>query len=117
MNGQDLLDSAEQAVRAAGELAGQLVDQGRLRRRLAELRARTDEHLRRVGGMMYDTHTGSPVSTEDLVAELRAIDELKRQTADLEARLPQSARRSICPWCGGAAEPGDVFCRDCGRKL
>ena len=102
MNGQDLLDSAEQAVRAAGELAGQLVDQGRLRRRLAELRARTDEHLRRVGVAQQERH---------------AADELKRQTADLEARLPQSARRSVCPWCGGAAEPGDVFCRDCGRKL
>ncbi len=80
----DLLDSARQAAAAAGSFACRTVEQGRQRFRLAELRSQADRRLREVGRMIYATHTGNPTPPEDLLAELKAIDELNRRIAELE---------------------------------
>ena len=105
---------ALEAAAAARERAGKLADAVRLRAQAARVEGEVEEKLMEAGGMVYATHTGSPTESEELVAKLREIDELKARLAELNAEL---GRKRACSACGAPAGEGDAFCRECGEKL
>lgn len=101
-------------IRAAGRSqAGRSrrgMEGGELRRSLSALRSQADRHLLEVGRMVYAVHSGVPIPSADLLPELRAVDALNRRIRDLEAAVS-------CAGCGAVPRPGDIYCRECGRKL
>ena len=73
--------------------------------------------LREVGEMIYATHTGTLTESEVLLAKLQEIDGLRQQIDRLEREIARLQGGAVCPFCGAAARSGDVFCRECGKKL
>lgn len=124
---EELLDSVQRTAGQVGEVAadaaygvgrkaGELLSVAKLRMRVATLEGAVEGCLAEIGEMVYATHTGSPTDSEVLLEKLREIDGLHEQIAALKARIDQ-AKEAVCPVCGAALRPGDVFCRECGGKL
>lgn len=125
---QDLLNSVQRtagqmggvaadAAYGVGRKAGELLSTGKLRIQIATMEGQVEGCLAEIGEMMYATHTGVPTDSEELLEKLREIDGLKAHIAELNAQIDQARQSSLCPVCGAAVCPGDVFCRECGGKL
>ena len=108
---------AADAAGAVGKRAGALLSAAKLNIQAAEARRAADDALRQVGEMIYSTHTGHPTGSEVLLAKLQEIAALLESAAALERESARLQSGGICPACGAAARPGDVFCRECGEKL
>ena len=110
-------DLAADAVYGAGQMADDLLSSAKLRVRSATVEGDIKGKLTEVGEMVYATHTGNPTESEDLLAKLREIDELKAQLADINESLGRAPAAPVCPTCGAAVREEDAFCRECGGKL
>ena len=109
--------AAADAAYLASHQALRLMDSAKLRLQLAELEGQRDRELRRVGELVYATHTGDPTDSEQLLEQLRAVDGVNDQIAGVEEELVRRNGGQVCPRCGGASAGGDRFCRHCGAKL
>ncbi len=89
MDTRTILDGAGRVCRSAGDWSRRAVEAVRLRSRLAALRAEADGRLLTAGRMVYATHTGAPTPSEKLLAELQAVDVLRREIREAEHRLRQ----------------------------
>lgn len=101
----------------ACEGAEKLAEGVKLRYEAARVEGEMDEKLMEAGGMVYATHSGNPTESEELLAKLREIDDLKARLTELNETLGRTAEGAACPACGEAVEEGDRFCRSCGEKL
>lgn len=97
--------------------AMELLTAGRRNVRLAELEASVLTELRRVGEMIYATHTGNPTDSDVLLAKLREIDVLYHEIDALKRKAAAAKGFPVCGICGSVGEKGDLYCRDCGRQL
>ena len=109
--------AAADAAYLASHQALRLMDSAKLRLHLAELENRRDRELCRVGQLVYATHTGDPTDSEQLLEQLRAVDGVNDQIAEVEAELVRRNGGQVCSRCGGASAGGDRYCRHCGAKL
>ena len=53
--------------------------------------------------VLEEAVTEQPVETDNVVAE--------------ETKTEESSAEAVCPYCGSALEPGQIFCTNCGQKL
>lgn len=106
--------TAGAALYGAGKQAGALAQQARRGARLVSLKASVHARLRTVGQMLYDTHSGHPADSEQLLQTLQEIDTLNEEIARCRPDRPDLRR---CPTCAAQARPGDQYCRQCGQKL
>ena len=109
--------AAADAAYLASHQALRLMDSAKLRVQLAELENRRDRELRRVGELVYATHTGDPTDSEQLLEQLQVVDGVNEQIAGVNAELVRRKGGRVCPRCGGASAGDDRFCRHCGAKL
>ena len=109
--------AAADAAYLASHQAVRLMDSAKLRLRLVELENRRDRELRRVGELVYATHTGDPTDSEALLEQLRTVDGVNEQIAEVNGELVRRNGGQICQRCGGASGGDDRFCRHCGAKL
>ena len=110
-------DTAADAAYGVGKKAESLLSTAKLNIKIADLKGQISQQLKAVGEMIYGTHTGNPTESEVLLNKLEEIDGLYAQIAELEALLGRQPAPAACPDCGKESREGDVFCRDCGRKL
>ena len=109
--------AAADAAYLASHQAVRLMDSAKLRLRLVELENRRDRELRRVGELVYATHTGDPTDSEALLEQLRTVDGVNEQIAEVRGELVRRDGGQVCPRCGGASGGDDRYCRHCGAKL
>ena len=125
---RELQEKARQTCRRASSAAAdtaylamhqavRLTDSAKLRLHLAELENRRDRELRRVGELVYATHTGDPTDSEQLLEQLRVVDSVNGQIAEVNAELVRRSGGQVCPRCGGASAGGDRYGRRCGARL
>ena len=119
-----ILECVRETAAAAGNTACgiraramELVTAGRRNVRMAELESSALTELRRVGEMIYATHTGNPTESEVLLAKLREIDAIYDEIDALKREAAGAKGIPVCGACGGVGEKGDLYCRDCGRRL
>ncbi len=110
-------DTAADAAYGVGKKAELLLSTAKLNIKIADLKGQINQQLKAVGEMIYGTHTGSPTESEVLLNKLEEIDGLYAQIAELETLMGRQPTPAACPDCGKEFREGDVFCRDCGRKL
>lgn len=127
-NLQELLEKlrclSEKTVSAVGGAAGyveQRTEEASISRHLEleilGLEDQVDEELRRIGLMVYGTHTGTHTSSDELLSTLEEIDRLKNRIARARGQLVRLRGGRPCGRCGAAAREDDRFCRSCGAKL
>ena len=110
-------DAVTDAAYDIGAGTAGLLSAGKMSVRLAGVEASVLTELRRVGEMVYATHTGTPTDTRTLLAKLREIDELKAEASLLRQEIARARGVPVCSSCGRIGEKGDRWCRDCGRAL
>ena len=111
-------DTAADAAYGVGKKAGQLLSVGKLNIQIADLRSQIRLQLQEVGQMIYDTHTGAPTDSDQLLGKLQEIDEIYARISQLETEIADAeGKPAVCSVCGGSIQAGDVFCRHCGMKL
>lgn len=109
-------DLAADAAYGAGRAAEDLLSAARLRVQAASVDGEITAKLTEVGRMVYATHTGTPTESEELLAKLQEIDELKARLTGINEALGRETAAEVCSNCGAALREGDVFCRECGAK-
>ena len=79
-------DTAADAAYGVSIKAKELLSVGKMNIRLAELKASVQTELRRVGEMIYATHTGNPTESEELLAKLQgmAVEDVLIEEPSLE---------------------------------
>ena len=110
-------DTAADAAYGVGKKAESLLSTAKLNIKIADLKGQISQQLKAVGEMIYGTHTGNPTESEVLLNKLEEIDGLYAQIAELEALMGRQPALAACPDCGKEFQEGDIFCRECGRKL
>ena len=123
------------AACAAGRRANEWVQNGRAKVQILDLRTEINVHLKEIGQIVYNTHTGTPTESEVLFAKLAEIDQLNARIAELESQCAggqtacgeeadfvvedyqEPSETVACPACGAAVRKGDRFCRECGEAL
>ena len=110
-------DTAADAAYGVGKKAESLLSTAKLNINIADLKGQISQQLKAVGEMIYGTHTGNPTESEVLLNKLEEIDGLYAQIAELEALMGRQPAPAACPDCGKEFQEGDIFCRECGRKL
>ena len=109
--------TAGDTARAAGRMAGQMVDVAKLNVQLFDLNGEYNDVLRQLGQVMVDTHHGQSEDPEKVAALLERADETAERAAELKARIADLRQSQACPACGAPCGKGDKFCRACGRQL
>ena len=109
--------TAGDTARAAGRMAGQMVDVAKLNVQLFDLNGEYNDVLRQLGQVMVDTHHGQSEDPEKVAALLERADETAERAAELKARIADLRQSQTCPACGASCGKGDKFCRACGRQL
>ena len=109
--------AAADAAYLASHQALRLMDSAKLRLHLAELEKQRGRELRRVGELVYATHTGDPTDSEQLLEQLQAVDSVNDQIAEVNGELVRRNGGQVCPRCGGVSGGEDCFCRHCGARL
>ena len=109
--------TAGDTARAAGRMAGQMVDVAKLNVQLFDLNGEYNDVLRQLGQVMVDTHHGQSEDPEKVAALLERADETAERAAELKARIADLRQSQTCPACGAPCGKGDKFCRACGRQL
>ena len=109
--------AAADAAYLASHQALRLMDSAKLRLHLAELENRRDRELCRVGQLVYATHTGDPTDSEQLLEQLRVVDEVNDRIAEVNGELARRKGGRLCQRCGGVSGGEDRFCRHCGARL
>ena len=110
-------DTAADAAYGVGKKAETLLSTAKLNIKIADLKSQINQQLKAVGEMIYGTHTGNPTESEILLNKLEEIDGLYAQIALLKEQLGRQPASAACPDCGASVREGDLFCRECGRKL
>ena len=109
--------TAGDTARAAGRMAGQMVDVAKLNVQLFDLNGEYNDVLRQLGQVMVNTHHGQSEDPEKVAALLERADETAERAAELKARIADLRQSQTCPACGAPCGKGDKFCRACGRQL
>lgn len=108
---------ASDAAYGVGKKATELLSVAKLNIRLNDLKNQVSAELRVVGEMMYSTHTGTPIDSEILLAQLQVIDDLHARMAAVEKEIADLRGQQLCPGCGAERIQGDLYCRHCGTRL
>ena len=101
----------------AGKAAENALSYTRGRVAIADKRAEVNLQLRRIGEMVYATHTGDPTDSDTMQTALEAVDALKEQIAQKERELLSIRGVTVCTTCGAANPVGHVYCSNCGQPL
>ena len=110
-------DVAADAVYGVGKKAGALLSVAKLNIKIIELEGQINTALRKVGEMIYATHTGTPTDSEELLEKLQEIDSCHEKIAAYRQEADQLQKEEVCPICGAPRREGDTFCRECGGKF
>ncbi|MCD8395939.1 MAG: zinc ribbon domain-containing protein [Lachnospiraceae bacterium] len=86
-----------------------------LRARIDELNERITENYIGIGQQYYLTHANE--ATGEYAAMIEEIQYLNELLRECQQQMGESSQKKICPKCGAAADPGDIFCGSCGFEL
>lgn len=114
-----MANSASDMAHTVERRAAVMLSERKINLRLLELRTEVSACLRKVGEMVYATHTGQFTDSDMLLEKLREIDDLNAQIHTQTQELQKAKRTgaAVCPSCGRIVRREDRFCRSCGTRM
>ena len=114
---QDLGQAAWTGAWRAGQAAGSAVRCARLRLRALELQGALRGQMRRIGELVYATHTGTPTPSDTLQAALEEADRLHEALDECQRALAEARGCAVCGLCGAENPRDSTHCARCGQPL
>ena len=119
--GRKMAEDAGEAALAgavrAGKAAGDAARYARLKVRILDLCSQTNLQMRKIGELVYATHSGNPTPSYTLNEALEAADKLSEEIEDCQRALAALRGVQLCGVCGAENSAGDAFCTHCGQPL
>lgn len=114
---EDVVSRVKDVAETAGRKTGELVELGKMKLKIADLRREIAAAHEGLGRLIYDSRkSGEPV--DDMVdACIEHISTLNAEIEELEERIMDSKNVVRCDGCGVFNESTAVFCNQCGTKL
>ncbi len=114
---EDVVSRVKDVAENVGRKTGELVELGKMKVKIADLRREIAGAHEGLGRLVYDSRkSGEPV--DDMVdACIEHIDALNAEIEDLEERIMDSKNLVRCDGCGAFNEHTATFCNQCGAKL
>ena len=114
---EDLGQAAWAGVWRAGHVAEGAARSARLGLRVLELQTAFRAQLRRVGELVYATHSGNPTDSATLQAALERADALREELEVCRRSLAELRGVVACDMCGAENSAGSGRCARCGQPL
>lgn len=114
---EDVMFRVKDVAETAGKKTGELVELGKLKLKMAELRHEIAGAHEGLGRLVYHGQK-SGENVDDMVAAcVEHIDELNAELAELEEHVMESKNVVRCDSCGMYNTVTATFCNHCGKKL
>ncbi len=114
---EDVVSRVKDVAETAGRKTGELVELGKIKLKIADLRREIASAHEGLGRLVYDSRR-SGEDVEDMVEACVAhIGELTAEMEDLEEKVMESKNVVRCAACGALNENTALFCNQCGAKL
>lgn len=114
---EDVVSRVKDVAETAGRKTGELVELGKIKLKIADLRREIAAACEGLGRLVYDSSV-SGESIDDMVEACVAhIGELTAQKEALEEKILESKNVVRCTACGVLNENTALFCNQCGAKL
>ncbi len=110
-------EGAAKGARKAGTKAGELLDSGKIKVKIADKKGDLKLLFLRLGEIIYAKHSGEEYDLEAEQELYTKIDACKKNIAALEAKLADLKAAFTCPNCGSKCDKDDEFCAECGAVL
>ena len=113
----EVVSRVKDVAESAGKKTGELVELGKVKIRIAELRREIAGAHEGLGRLIYDSRK-SGENVEDMIdACVDHISELYADLEELEEKVMESKNAVRCSGCGALNENTAQFCNQCGTKL
>lgn len=114
---EDVVSRVKDVAESVGKKTGELVELGKMKVKIADLRREIEGAHEGLGRLIYDSRkSGEPI--DDMVdACIEHIDTLHAEIAELEECIMDSKNLVRCGGCGAFNEYTATFCNQCGEKL
>lgn len=114
---QDAGEAAWAEAVKAGKRAEDALRYTRLKVEILDLRSRVQLQMRKIGELVYATHSGNPTSSDQLQEALQEADRLNETIEEHQRALAALRGAQICGVCGAANRPESAYCTQCGQPL
>lgn len=113
----NVLYNAKRAANAATKKTGDAMELSRLKLRVMQLNSQIQSTFERMGTMTYEQCKNQVDNAAQLEACIAEIDSLKQTRESVEGSIKQLKEGVKCPACGDGNEPGEKYCKSCGKNL
>lgn len=114
---EDVVSRVKDVAETAGRKTGELVELGKIKLKIADLRREIASANEGLGRLVYDSRR-SGEDVEDMIeACVSHIGELTAEMEELEEKIMESKNVVRCPACGSLNENTALFCNQCGAKI
>ena len=113
----EVVSRVKDVAETAGKKTGELVEIGKVRIRIAELRREIAGAHEGLGRLLYDSRKSGEDVTDMIDACVEHIAALYEDLEELEMRVMESKNAIRCNGCGALNENTAQFCNQCGTKL
>lgn len=114
---EDAFLKAKQVAHQAGKKAGETLEFSKLRIAAAETEKKIDGEFCELGKMVYKAAKEQSDCTEYVEEKVKAVDQLKAELGETNAKIDELRRLKKCPQCGFTNAAQAEYCIKCGQKL
>lgn len=114
---EDVVSRVKNAAETAGKKTGELVEVGKIKLKIADLRREIAGAHEGLGRLIYDSRKSGEQVDDMVDACIEHISTLNAELEELEERIMDSKNVVRCDGCGAFNENTAVFCNQCGEKL
>lgn len=113
----DVVSRVKGVAETAGKKTGELVELGKIKLKIADLRREIAGAHEGLGRLVYDSRKSGEQVDDMVDACIDHIGTLNAELEELEERVMESKNVVRCDACNAFNESTAVFCNQCGQKL
>ena len=108
---------AEKFTNSAVEKTSSVVNQTKLNYAVGVNEKKIKDVFAQIGKAVYDEYKNGGECPEAIADDLKLIDSLYDEIAELKAKIADMKNSVVCSKCGAYNTNESIFCSQCGEKL